>query len=208
MRTVKNKLTKGRVYIGSLTKMKKSKNIFKAAVALIVVAAIVAVGYFGSLSILKTLYPLSYNNFVEIYSQRNNLNESFVYAVIKCESGFDKDAVSHMDAKGLMQIMPETFTWLKTKTNEELGEDMLFDPETSIKYGCLLYGILKKEFKSDEAVVAAYHAGSGNVSKWLKNEKYSSDGVHLKDIPFSSTKQYVEKVLKAEDMYKKLYKID
>lgn len=196
------------MYIGSLTQMKKSKKIFRAIVALAAVAAILAVGFFGSLSILKTLYPLSYNNFVETYTLQYGLNESFVYAVIKCESGFDKDAVSNMNAKGLMQIMPETFTWLKTKTGEELDEDMLFDPETSIKYGCLLYSILKKEFKSDEAVVAAYHAGSGNVSKWLKNKKYSSDGVHLNEIPFSSTQSYVEKVLKTEDMYKKLYKID
>ncbi|MGN1418372.1 MAG: lytic transglycosylase domain-containing protein [Acutalibacteraceae bacterium] len=156
---------------------------------------------------MKTLYPIRYNKFVEVYTEEYNLEKSFVYAVIKCESNFDSEAVSNVDAKGLMQIMPETFSWLKTKTGENLEEKMLFDPETSIKYGCLLYEILIKEFGDKETAVAAYHAGLGNVSKWLKDKKYSSDGVHLDDIPFPSTKAYVQNVIKAENIYKKLYKI-
>ena len=66
-------------------------------------------------TILKILYPMDYVNFVEIYAEENNLDESFVYAVIECESGYDKQAVSYADARGLMQLTPETFSWLQRK---------------------------------------------------------------------------------------------
>lgn len=189
--------------------MKKNKKAKKRMMLLLLLlsAALIITACFGFVSVMKTLYPIKYNDFVETYTSEYNLEKSFVFAVIKCESSFDKDAVSKVNAKGLMQIMPDTFTWLKTKTKEKLDEDMLFDPETSVKYGCLLYRILIDRFGDEETAVAAYHAGLGNVGKWLKNSEYSDDGIHLKKIPFPSTEKYVENVMDAKAIYEKLYKI-
>lgn len=178
----------------------------KALKILIAAILTLTVIFFGSVSILKTLYPSRYGDFVEIYAKENNLSEYFVYAVIECESGFDKNAVSYADARGLMQLTPDTFRWLQTKKGEELSDDMLFDPETNIKYGCYFYGILMKEYEKEETAIAAYHAGMGNVSKWLKNEEYSPDGKTLSEIPFGNTKKYVDKVIKTKNIYSKLYK--
>lgn len=158
-----------------------------------------------SVSILKVLYPRGYAEIVETTADEYGISPYFVYAVIECESSFDKNAVSSVGARGLMQIMPETFLWLQTKTKEKLHDDSLFDPETNIKYGCYLYSILFNEFHSEETVVAAYHAGFGNVRKWLKDERYSPDGKILSDIPFPSTKLYVNKVIKTRNIYEKLY---
>lgn len=188
-------------------KKKKKAKISKRVFALVLAAVIIAGCCFGYVSVMKTLYPVKYDEFVEMYTTEYNLEKSFVFAVIKCESSFDKNAVSKANAKGLMQLMPDTFTWLKTKTKEELDEDMLFDPETSIKYGCLLYRILIDRFENEETAVAAYHAGLGNVGKWLKDGEYSDDGIHLKKIPFPSTEQYVERVMRAKTLYEKLYKL-
>lgn len=178
----------------------------KAFKIFIALALCLTVIFFGSVSILKTLYPSDYGEFVEKYAKENNLSEYFVCAVIECESGFNKDAVSYADARGLMQLTPETFQWLQNKKGEELSDEMLFDPETNIKYGCYFYGILMKEYGKEETAVAAYHAGMGNVSKWLKNKEYSRDGRTLDDIPFRNTKKYVEKVIKTKNIYSKLYK--
>lgn len=183
----------------------KKKKIIKAVFAMILVFACLFVSYFGFLSISKTLYPLGYNEFVETYTQEFNLEKSFVYAVIKNESDFNPKAVSYADARGLMQLLPETFIWLQSKTKENLSEEMLFDAETSIKYGCMLYSILIDMFGDKETAVAAYHAGLGNVQKWLSDKEYSSDGVHLDKIPFKSTASYVKKVIKTEKIYQKLY---
>lgn len=154
---------------------------------------------------LQTVYPLKYSELVEKYSAEYNLDEAFVYAVIETESGFNKDAVSEVGARGLMQIMPDTFKWLKSKTGEKLSEDALFEPEVSIRYGCFLLRYLLDEFENEKTALAAYHAGVGRVKKWLKDPEYSDDGKTVARIPYETTKNYTEKVMKTYHRYIKLY---
>lgn len=184
------------------TKAKKQTGYLKA---LLIVFLLLCVIYFGSVSILKTLYPRRYIEFVEIYSESNNLSEEFVFAVIECESGFDRYAESYLGARGLMQIMPETFTWLQEKRGESLSEESIYEPETAIDYGCYFYGMLLERFGDESLAVAAYHAGASSVEEWLADEKYSPDGKTLTDIPYPSTKQYVDKVMRVKNIYQKLY---
>lgn len=181
------------------------KRLLKPLAALSASFLMLTVIFFGSVSILKTLYPIKYGNFVEIYAAENNLDEYFVYAVIECESGYDERALSYADARGLMQLTPDTFRWLQSKTGESLGEEMLYDAQTNIKYGCYFYGVLFEKYADEVTALAAYHAGMGNVSKWLKDESYSRDGKTLYDMPFKNTKNYVNKVIKTRNIYSKLY---
>ncbi len=174
------------------------------ALALAVIT-LIGVFYFGSISVLKTLYPLKYADSVERQAEENNLSPYFVYAVIECESGFDPEAVSHVGATGLMQIMPDTFEWISSKLGEAKDYSLATKPEVSIKYGCYLYGYLMKKYKSEETALAAYHAGMGNADKWLRDERYSADGKTLHTIPFPSTADYVKKVIRTKNIYEKLY---
>ena len=185
--------------------IKIKKRTQKTLLAVSVPFLVLTVIFIGTLSILKILYPIKYGNFVEFYASENNLSESFVYAVIECESGYDEKAVSYADARGLMQLTPDTFKWLQRKRGEKLGEEMLFDAQTNIKYGCYFYGILFEIYGNERTALAAYHAGMGNVKKWLKDERYSRDGKTLYDIPFENTKKYVNKVIKTRNIYSKLY---
>ena len=188
-----------------MKKSPKAKKLTDFLLILLIVFSLVTVIYFGSVSILKTLYPRRYIEFVEKYSQSNNLSEKFIFAVIECESGFDKDAVSYLGAEGLMQIMPETFRWLQEKRGESLPDESIFEPETAIDYGCYFYGMLLEQFEDEATAVAAYHAGANQVEKWLADENYSDDGKTLKDIPYPSTKKYVEKVMRVKEIYEKIY---
>ena len=77
-----------------MTKSPRAKKLTDTLLLLFLVFSLLTLIYFGSVSILKTLYPRRYSEFVEIYASENNLNEDFVFAVIECESGFDKNAVS------------------------------------------------------------------------------------------------------------------
>ena len=179
---------------------------FKKIIALVLsVIVLVSVIYFGAMSLLKTLYPLRYEEYVEVYAKENNLSPAFIYAVIKCESDFDKDAVSYVGATGLMQIMPDTFDWINLRLGENADYSMASDPETSIKYGCYLYGYLLTKFGSVREALAAYHAGIGNVEKWLNDTSYSDDGKTLNSIPYPSTNKYVKKVIQTQNIYEKLY---
>ena len=153
---------------------------------------------------LKAFYPVKYSNYVEKASQEYNLDEELIYAVIKTESGFDSNAKSDAGAMGLMQMMPESFEWVQDLRGESYKTSQLYNPEINIDYGCYLLKYFLDTYEDEECAVAAYNAGFV-VSKWLKDEKYSSDGKTLESIPYNETAHYVEKVESAKEMYKKLY---
>ena len=180
--------------------------LLRTFLAFLVLSVMAVLIFFGSRSALKTLYPLRYTEFVETYAEENNLSDSFVYAVIKCESSFNADAVSSVGARGLMQIMPDTFDWIKGRFKDIIEYDAMFNSEDNIRYGCHLYGYLMEKYHRESLSVAAYHAGPGNVDKWLKNKEYSEDGKSLSNIPYPSTRKYVTKVLETKKIYEKLYK--
>lgn len=158
----------------------------------------------------KTLYPIRYKEYIANYSKQYDIDPFLVAAIIRVESKFNKDALSHKGAKGLMQIAPVTGKWAAG----ELGiidyeESLLYNPEINIKIGCWYINRLKSQFDNNlELILAAYNGGSGNVAKWLNNNNYSEDGKSLKHIPFKETELYLKKVLKSYDIYRKLYKID
>lgn len=185
---------------------KRNKAPIVITIAVIVLILLAIVGYFGYNRFIENSYPIKYQSYVEKYAAENHLNKYFVYAVIKTESGFDPSAESNVGARGLMQIMEDTFDWIKFKSNDDnaVYYDM-YDAETNIRYGCMLLGFLMEEFGDVETVAAAYHAGRGNVNSWLADKKYSSDGVHLDTIPISDTAHYVDKIKKAMNKYIKLY---
>ena len=67
-------------------------------------------------------------------------------------------------------------------------------------------GRLVKRYGGNLAcATAAYHAGQGQVDKWLENPEYSADGVTLSLIPSEATDTYVKRVLKYYEKYCELY---
>lgn len=189
------------------TKYKQSRGKIPAAAAIVVIAAlVVAAILFGYSRYLKETHPYKYVDYVAHYAAENGLDPDLVFAVIKTESGFNPNAESNVGARGLMQIMQDTFDWLKFKMNDEQTEySEMYDPETNIKYGCYLLGYLLDEFGSVETAMAAYHAGRGQVNEWLADSSISHDGRTLDTIPIKDTAHYVNKIVKAVEVYKSLY---
>ena len=157
---------------------------------------------------VQTVYPRQYVALVEENAEAFEIDESLLYAVIKTESGFDKNAVSSVGAMGLTQITPETFQWLQTKTDESYEDEALFEPEVSVYYGAYFLNMLLEEFDSVETALAAYHAGRGRVNEWLEDPEISPDGVVLENIPYEDTDGYVKRVMKNAEKYKNIYDID
>lgn len=179
-------------------RVKILKTLFLIAFALLVV--------FGGFRLLMNqLYPLEYQEIILEYSRENDLDPAFVFAVVKCESGFDPNALSIVEAKGLMQLTDETFQWLQTKTEEKENypPEKLFDPQTNIRYGTLLLRMHLDEFDSPELALAAYHAGRGKVNEWIDNSQPAKDDMEY--IQYEDTQKYVKKVLETQKLYQRLY---
>lgn len=185
-------------------KLKKITVIF-ILISLIAVAVIGII--YSADKFYKAAYPQKYSNLVEKYSTEYKIEANILYALIKTESDFSPEVTSNVGARGLTQIMSDTFDWIKQKLkdDETLYDDM-YNAEDNIRYGAFLIGYLYDEFGSYETAAAAYHAGRTATSKWLNNKAYSSDGITLDTIPISDTQHYVEKVMKSFNIYKKLYK--
>jgi len=183
------------------------KRIFKIISLIIAMVLLISLVVYSRRLYLKNAYPIKYSEFVLKYSEENNLDPYFVYAVIRTESDFQKNATSSVNAKGLMQITEITFDWINTKLGDKQSsfEDM-YNPETNIRYGTFLLSFLKNELGSNKNILCGYHAGINKAKEWLKDAQISTDGEIIESkIPFPDTKAYVNKVMKTYNMYLNLY---
>lgn len=154
----------------------------------------------------KAMYPVKFEEYVSKYSEENELDPYLVFAIIKAESNFKKDAVSKKEARGLMQISASTGQWgAKTLKIEDYSTEKLFEPRINIQIGCWYLGKLFRQYGNADLVISAYNAGSGNVSGWLRDSDLSTDGRTLNRIPFPETDLYLKKVRNYMQIYKKLY---
>ena len=157
----------------------------------------------------RAQHPLEYADLIAGYAQYQGIDPALVAAIILCESSYNPLAESRLGARGLMQLMEDTAGWVAHKLDEDdenYSFDLLYDPETNIRFGSWYLGYLSRRFNGDATkIVCAYHAGQGNVDAWLKNPEYSSDGVTLRKIPTQSTAAYASRVLRARDVYRKYY---
>jgi soluble lytic murein transglycosylase len=160
--------------------------------------------------IQRIFYPKSYEEFVSMYSDEYGVDENLVFAVIKAESNFQEDAVSHKDALGLMQIMKETAEDVARKYNIEIdfnnSEREILNVQNNIKIGTKYLAVLLEKYKNIEVAVAAYNAGIGTVDNWIEKEIIKSDGSDIENIPYKETNNYVRKILRNYKIYQDLYK--
>lgn len=164
----------------------------------------------GAVQLLYTrIYPIKYEAIVKEAAKETGVSEALIYAVIRTESGFHPSAQSSIGARGLMQITEDTFEWARFREAGEAGDtyDEMFDPEKNILYGAHILKLLMEEFQTVDTALCAYHAGWGNVKKWLNTPENSPDGITVDNIPFSDTEQYVKKVQNTMKIYQRIYNL-
>lgn len=141
-------------------------------------------------------YPLNYRPEIEKNAQSNNISPSLLAAVVYEESRFNEQATSKVGASGLMQIMPETASFIAQKIGESTPQNIV-DPATNIKYGSWYLKYLLDRSDGDESsALAAYNAGPTNVANW------KSQG---QEIQFEETANFVKRIEKTKEIYKKYY---
>lgn len=174
----------------------------------VIIAVIIAIGILNYKNIMVYLYPKHYEEFVNRYSKDYNLDPYLIYSLIKTESKFNPYAKSHKGALGLMQITPKTGNYIANLLKEKsFNENMLFNPEINIKYGCFYLSKLSNDFKGDlDLILAAYNGGEGNVRKWIKIDEEGKKYLDPEEVPFKETRYYISKVKKDYKRYKYIYK--
>ena len=126
------------------------------------------------------------------------IDRALIYGIIRQESGFDPRARSARGARGLMQLMPRTASYVDE--DDELDHrHELYIPELNIALGqrYITHLLDLDRVEGDMfRLLAAYNAGPGNLGKWSRRVDYRDDPLlFIESIPSRETREYIEKVL-------------
>jgi len=161
------------------------------------------------LELWESLYPLYYEDIIRERALEYEIDPLLVLAMIREESRFNSWIESVDRARGLMQIIFPTGEWIAQKLNiEDFNDDMLFNPEINIDFGCWYINYLKERFLNDPIlVISGYNAGQGITSKWLKQYDRSDLDNFVENVPYPETREHIKKVMKSYQMYKRLAQV-
>jgi soluble lytic murein transglycosylase len=132
-----------------------------------------------------------------------------IASLIRQETEFNPVAISNKNAYGLMQLLPSVGRSLaKDEGLRHFQTSELLDPATNIRLGTLyLKRTLDKFGGQPEYAFAAYNAGDDRVIDWQSVGNYHGIEEFVESIPFSETREYVEAILRNEQIYRDLDKL-
>jgi soluble lytic murein transglycosylase-like protein len=159
--------------------------------------------------VFKILFPLEHADLLRAAASRQGLDAALVAALIRQESSFDDGAISRAGARGLMQLMPATARLVARKIKLPYRRaDLIEDPSYNMTLGRAYLGQLLDEFEGSTALaLAAYNAGPHRVARWIAAfgdpRRPEVDPVDwIERIPFSETRNYVQRVLESQVVYR------
>jgi soluble lytic murein transglycosylase len=141
-------------------------------------------------------YPRPYAAEVAQAANDAGVPDDWLFAIMRQESLFRKDAVSRADARGLMQMQPATAAAVARRWRLPApARDELFDPSVALRLGADHVHELLEKYRGQLAPsLAAYNAGPNSVARWLPNDPKSAD-VWIENIPYAETRGYIQHIL-------------
>jgi soluble lytic murein transglycosylase len=157
----------------------------------------------------RILFPQNYWTDIKASAERNGLDPYMVASLIRQETEFNPGAISNRNAWGLMQLLPSVGRALAREEGlRHFRTDDLLDPATNIRLGTLyLKEMLAKFGGQPEYAFAAYNAGDDRVTDWQSIGNYHGMDEFVESIPFTETREYVQAILRNEEMYRQLDKV-
>jgi soluble lytic murein transglycosylase len=153
----------------------------------------------------KALFPLPYEAALRREAAKNDFDPMFAAGLIRQESTFQADAVSHKNAIGLMQVLPKTGRLLAKQLKVRYTKDKLFEPDYNIEIGMVYIAALVRLTGAPEYAAAAYNAGEDRIAAWRAERNYEEIPEVVESIPFTETREYVQIVLRNTQVYRMIY---
>lgn len=127
------------------------------------------------------------------------VDRALVYAIMRKESQFQPNARSRAGARGLMQLMPATASYMSENRFRGSERNALYDPGLNLslgqKYVQYVFN-LEMVDRNMFYALAAYNAGPGNLQKWRDKIDYDGDPLlFIESLPSRETRHYIEHVL-------------
>lgn len=157
--------------------------------------------------LLQVVYPFPYRELVQREAAEWGVDPILLAALIRQESAFKADIVSHAGAVGLMQVMPATGRDLaRTYGPEPFSATNLTTPEVNLHLGAAFFVEMSARYGGDLPVVlSAYNAGPTRATRWRRYPEVSDPVRFTEKIPFDETRGYVKNVRRNVGLYRILY---
>lgn len=141
---------------------------------------------------------------------RPAVEEPLMWAITRQESLFNPTVESSAGAKGMMQVLPSTAREIARKNDIPYHQSKLSDPMYNLRLGSAYLGEMVRHFNGSYILaIAAYNAGPGRSRQW--QAKFGHPGRTpeeavdwIERIPFSETRNYVQRVLENLQVYRAL----
>lgn len=157
--------------------------------------------------VLRLIWPRPYEGEVLRYALKRKLDPALIYALMRQESGFDRDIRSPAGAVGLMQIMPATAKKLaESDSLRDFHSEDLAEAEVNVRLGTFYVRQLLDDYTGNPFfMLANYNAGPEPTRRWFR--AYGARPVEemVEDISYWETRDYVKKVMGNYWTYKILY---
>lgn len=126
-------------------------------------------------------------------------DRALLYALMRQESKFRVEATSRVGARGLMQLMPRTASYMANDRSlqRSSGRDRLYDPGFNLDLGQSYVNHLIERTADGDLfqLAAAYNGGPGNLNRWRRELEISDPLLFIESIPNSESRDFVEHVL-------------
>ncbi len=153
---------------------------------------------------MQSLYPFHYWNLISNWASDRKLSPALVIGLMRQESRFEAQIRSSAGAIGLMQIMPETGSWIANKKG--VSNYNLDRPDDNISFGTWYLDYTHSRYGDNSMLaVASYNAGPGAVGRWVEKRGVGDPDDFVNSIPYDETRDYVSKVLGNYWNYLRLY---
>lgn len=146
----------------------------------------------------RLLYPRPFDDEIEKYSKKVQIDPNWVYGLIRQESRFIAIAQSSVGANGLMQIMPATAKWIaKELAIEDFKPSSIYEINTNVRFGTFYLRTLLDRLDNNIVLsTAGYNAGPNRAHRWRSTLTKPVEGaIFIETIPFNETRLYVQNVL-------------
>jgi soluble lytic murein transglycosylase len=128
-------------------------------------------------------------------SKEFQLDEAWIYGLIRQESRFIADAKSRVGAQGLMQLMPATAIWAAKQVGMKSFDFRgVNEVTTNLRLGSFYLRHVLDDLGHPVLATAAYNAGPSRARRW-RAESPLEGAIYAESIPFNETRDYVKKVM-------------
>lgn len=152
-------------------------------------------------------FPAPYREIMQTVTAPLDLDEAWVYGLIRQESRFVVTARSTAGAGGLMQLMPSTARWVAKRLGLKQHHSTLLDGvDTNLSLGTYyLRQMLDSADNQPVIASAAYNAGMRRAAQW-RGTRPLEGAVYAETVPFPETRNYVKNVMSNSTYYARLFR--